>query len=129
MGNSKDGNGLYSCFQSYQFIFSLPSLLLFKLTQELRDEVSRKNQKIWDLEDALRKKMTDAMCAKTDFIVIRDDLMTDTILCFDLGTKTSWVIYGVDGHIMSGTVNFQPAALKMVRCVIYALNNDFQKYG
>ncbi|ATP12404.1 Putative phage related protein [Bartonella henselae str. Houston-1] len=45
---------------------------------------------------------------KTDFIVIGDDLMTDTILCFDLGTKTGWVIYGVDGHIMSGTVNFQP---------------------
>ncbi|UNE55284.1 crossover junction endodeoxyribonuclease RuvC [Bartonella machadoae] len=30
-----------------------------------------------------------------------------TILCLDLGTKTGWAIRGVDGHIFSGTVNFQ----------------------
>ncbi|WP_039761188.1 crossover junction endodeoxyribonuclease RuvC [Bartonella queenslandensis] len=31
-----------------------------------------------------------------------------TILCFDLGTKTGWAICGADGHIISGTMNFQP---------------------
>ncbi|UTO29095.1 crossover junction endodeoxyribonuclease RuvC [Bartonella harrusi] len=31
-----------------------------------------------------------------------------TILCLDLGTTTGWAIRGVDGHIFSGTVNFQP---------------------
>ncbi|ENN94011.1 crossover junction endodeoxyribonuclease RuvC [Bartonella vinsonii] len=30
-----------------------------------------------------------------------------TILCLDLGTKMGWAIHGVDGHIFSGTVNFQ----------------------
>ncbi|MCZ2158839.1 hypothetical protein NPX99_06090 [Bartonella sp. 220] len=30
-----------------------------------------------------------------------------TILCLDLGTKTGWAIRGADGHIFSGTVNFQ----------------------
>lgn len=34
--------------------------------------------------------------------------MNNTILCLDLGTKTGWAIRGVDGHIFSGTVNFQP---------------------
>ncbi|VEJ45241.1 crossover junction endodeoxyribonuclease RuvC [Bartonella vinsonii] len=33
--------------------------------------------------------------------------MINTILCFDLGTKTGWAIRGVDGHIFSGTANFQ----------------------
>ncbi|WP_039757951.1 crossover junction endodeoxyribonuclease RuvC [Bartonella queenslandensis] len=31
-----------------------------------------------------------------------------TILCLDLGTKTGWAICGADGHIISGTMNFQP---------------------
>ncbi|ENN94806.1 crossover junction endodeoxyribonuclease RuvC [Bartonella vinsonii] len=30
-----------------------------------------------------------------------------TILYVDLGTKTGWAICGADGHIFSGTVNFQ----------------------
>uniref|UniRef100_UPI001FD965C2 crossover junction endodeoxyribonuclease RuvC n=1 Tax=Candidatus Bartonella washoeensis TaxID=186739 RepID=UPI001FD965C2 len=33
--------------------------------------------------------------------------VNNTILCFDLGTKTGWAIRGEDGHIFSGTVNFQ----------------------
>ncbi|UTO27817.1 crossover junction endodeoxyribonuclease RuvC [Bartonella harrusi] len=33
--------------------------------------------------------------------------MSHTILCLDLGTKTGWAICGADGHIFSGTVNFQ----------------------
>ncbi|MBB5074487.1 Holliday junction resolvasome RuvABC endonuclease subunit [Bartonella callosciuri] len=34
--------------------------------------------------------------------------MNNTILCFDLGTKTGWAIGGADGDIFSGTVNFEP---------------------
>ncbi|WP_375657285.1 crossover junction endodeoxyribonuclease RuvC [Bartonella sp. CM120XJJH] len=33
--------------------------------------------------------------------------MNNTILCFDLGTKTGWAIRGASGDIFSGTVNFQ----------------------
>ncbi|WP_208434688.1 crossover junction endodeoxyribonuclease RuvC [Bartonella taylorii] len=35
--------------------------------------------------------------------------MNNTILCFDLGTKTGWAIRGASGDIFSGTVNFQPS--------------------
>uniref|UniRef100_UPI00236170D1 crossover junction endodeoxyribonuclease RuvC n=1 Tax=Bartonella sp. ML69XJBT TaxID=3019092 RepID=UPI00236170D1 len=34
--------------------------------------------------------------------------MINTILCFDLGTKTGWAIRGGDNSIISGTINFQP---------------------
>ncbi|WP_019224596.1 crossover junction endodeoxyribonuclease RuvC [Bartonella rattimassiliensis] len=34
--------------------------------------------------------------------------MNNTILCFDLGTKTGWAIRGGDGSIISGTMSFQP---------------------
>ncbi|WP_455481259.1 crossover junction endodeoxyribonuclease RuvC [Bartonella sp. B12(2025)] len=33
---------------------------------------------------------------------------SQTIFCLDLGTKTGWAICGSDGHIISGTANFQP---------------------
>lgn len=43
-------------FRATNLYFLYQVCYFFKLTQELRDEVSRKNQKIWDLEDALRNK-------------------------------------------------------------------------
>ncbi|WP_375614778.1 crossover junction endodeoxyribonuclease RuvC [Bartonella sp. AC535YNZD] len=33
--------------------------------------------------------------------------MINTILCFDLGTRTGWAIRGASGDMFSGTVNFQ----------------------
>ncbi|MGF7158119.1 crossover junction endodeoxyribonuclease RuvC [Bartonella heixiaziensis] len=33
--------------------------------------------------------------------------MINTILCFDLGTKTGWAFRNAEGDIFSGTVNFQ----------------------
>ncbi|WP_375680414.1 MULTISPECIES: crossover junction endodeoxyribonuclease RuvC [unclassified Bartonella] len=33
--------------------------------------------------------------------------MSNTILCFDLGTKMGWAIRGASGDMFSGTVNFQ----------------------
>ncbi|KEC57030.1 hypothetical protein O99_00452 [Bartonella rochalimae ATCC BAA-1498] len=32
-------------------------------------------------------------------------IKAQTILCFDLGTKTGWAICGADGHIISGVMN------------------------
>ncbi|WP_019220268.1 crossover junction endodeoxyribonuclease RuvC [Bartonella florencae] len=34
--------------------------------------------------------------------------MNNTILCFDLGTKTGWAIRDGDDHIISGTIDFKP---------------------
>ncbi|CAK01389.1 crossover junction endodeoxyribonuclease RuvC [Bartonella tribocorum] len=34
--------------------------------------------------------------------------MINTLLCFDLGTKTGWAIRGGDDSIISGTMSFQP---------------------
>ncbi len=33
--------------------------------------------------------------------------MNNTILCFDLGTKTGWAMCGGRGDIFSGTVDFK----------------------